>query len=72
MSSSGTLDLATLVRTDISEELISSIIRVTRIGELGTALVVPSNRRKPFLCIVIQLQVTATVPSSLILVSLMM
>jgi hypothetical protein len=34
------------VRTDISEERIASIIKVTRIGELGTALAVTSNRRK--------------------------
>jgi hypothetical protein len=33
-----------LVRTDISEELSASFIRVTRIGELGT-LAVNSNRR---------------------------
>jgi hypothetical protein len=29
-----------LVRTDVSEELSGSIIRVTRIGELGTVLAV--------------------------------
>jgi hypothetical protein len=34
-----------LVRTDISEERIAYIIRVTRIGELGTTLAVTSNRR---------------------------
>jgi hypothetical protein len=34
-----------LVRTDVSEELNVSIIRVTRIGELGTTLAVTSNRR---------------------------
>jgi hypothetical protein len=34
-----------LVRTEVSEELSASIIRVTRIGELGTALAVTSNRR---------------------------
>jgi hypothetical protein len=34
-----------LVRTHVSEELSASIIRVTRIGELGT-LAVTSNRRK--------------------------
>jgi hypothetical protein len=34
-----------LVRTDVSEELSASIIRVTRIGELGTTLAVTSNRR---------------------------
>jgi hypothetical protein len=32
-----------LVRTDVSEESSASIIRVTRIGELGT-LAVTSNR----------------------------
>jgi hypothetical protein len=34
-----------LVRTDISEEHSVSIIRVTRIGELGTMLAVTSNPR---------------------------
>jgi hypothetical protein len=34
-----------LVRTDVSEELSISFIRVTRISELGTMLVVTSNRR---------------------------
>jgi hypothetical protein len=34
-----------LVRTDISEELSASFIRVTRIGELGTTLAVTSNAR---------------------------
>jgi hypothetical protein len=34
------------VRTDVSEELSASIIRVTRIGELGTTLVVTNNRRR--------------------------
>jgi hypothetical protein len=33
-----------LIKTDVSEELSASIIRVTRIGELGT-LAVTSNRR---------------------------
>jgi hypothetical protein len=36
MSSSGMLRRVALVRTDVSEELRASIIRVTRIGELGT------------------------------------
>jgi hydroxymethylpyrimidine/phosphomethylpyrimidine kinase len=35
-----------LVRTDVSDELSASFIRVTRIGELGTTLAVTSNRRK--------------------------
>jgi hypothetical protein len=34
-----------LVRTDASEERIASIIRATRIGELGTAFAVTNNRR---------------------------
>jgi hypothetical protein len=43
MESSGMLLRVALVRADISEELSASIIRVTRIGELGTSLVVTSN-----------------------------
>jgi hypothetical protein len=35
-----------LVRTDVSEELRASFIRVTRIGKLGTTLAVTSNRHK--------------------------
>jgi hypothetical protein len=38
MASSGVLRRVALVRTDDSEELSASIIRVTRIGELGTTL----------------------------------
>jgi hypothetical protein len=34
-----------LIRTDVSEEIISSVIMVTSIGELGTTLAVTSNRR---------------------------
>jgi hypothetical protein len=33
-----------LVETDVSEELSSSFIGVTRVGELGTTLAVTSNR----------------------------
>jgi hypothetical protein len=44
MVSSGTLRRLTLERTDVSEEHIASIIRVTRFGELGTTLTVSSNR----------------------------
>jgi hypothetical protein len=33
-----------LVRTDVSEELSASFIRVTRIGELGTALDISTQR----------------------------
>jgi hypothetical protein len=37
------LSRVAIVRTDFSEELGASIIRVTRIGELGTTLAVTSN-----------------------------
>jgi hypothetical protein len=46
MPSSGMLRRVTLVETDVSGELSASIIRVTRIGEIGTTLTVISNRRK--------------------------
>jgi hypothetical protein len=71
-----------ILRTDISEERSASIIRVTRIGHLGTLAVI-SNWRKlwinkcidiyvVFLCGMRQLLVTANGPSSPVLVSLMM
>jgi hypothetical protein len=44
MASSGTLRCVDLVRTDVSEELSVSVIRVTRISEIKT-LAVTSNRR---------------------------
>jgi hypothetical protein len=63
MASSGMLRRVALVRTDVSEELIASFIRVTRIGEIPLV----------FLRSVRRLLVTATVvPSSPILVTLMM
>jgi sulfite reductase beta subunit-like hemoprotein len=40
------LRLVALVRTDVSEERSTSIIRVKRIGELGTSLAVTSNQRE--------------------------
>jgi hypothetical protein len=43
--SSGMLRRVALVRTDVSEELSASFIRVTRISELGTTLALTSNRR---------------------------
>jgi hypothetical protein len=51
-----------LVRTDVSDELSASIIRVTRINEIGTTLVVTSNRRALFLRSVRRLLVVANVP----------
>jgi hypothetical protein len=66
---------AALIRTDVSEELSASFIRVTRIGELGTTLPLTSNRRtlrrNVFLRSVHRLLVTANVISSPILVTLM-
>jgi hypothetical protein len=44
MVSSEMLRRVALVRTDVSEELSASFIRVTRIGELGTTQAVTSNR----------------------------
>jgi hypothetical protein len=52
------LRYVTLVRTEVLEEPSASIIRVTRIGELGTMLAVTSP--------------TANVPTSPFLVTLMM
>jgi hypothetical protein len=45
MVSSGMLRRVALVITNVSEELSASLIRVTRIGGLGTTLAVTSNRR---------------------------
>jgi hypothetical protein len=60
MVSSGMLRRVALVRSDVSEELSASFIRVTKIGELGN-----------FLRSVHRLLVTASVvPSSPILVTL--
>jgi hypothetical protein len=79
MLSSGMIHHATLVRTDVSDERSTSIIRVIRIGELGTTLTVTSNRRTlrrdimyVFLRSVRQLLVTVNVvPISSIPVTLM-
>jgi hypothetical protein len=61
MPSSGILRRAALVKTDVSEERITSIIKVERISELETTLTVTSNRL-----------VIASVPSTPILVTLLM
>jgi hypothetical protein len=60
---SGMLHRVTLVRTDVSEELSASFIRVTRIRKIETTLAVTSNRRT-------LLVAACVVPSSPILVTL--
>jgi hypothetical protein len=40
---SGMLRRVALVRTDVSQELSASIMKMTRFGELGTTLAVTSN-----------------------------
>jgi hypothetical protein len=69
MASSGMLRRVALVITDVSEELSASMIRVKRICNLGTTLAVTSNRRT--LRYVRRLLVTASVPTSPIIVTLM-
>jgi hypothetical protein len=49
MASCGMLHRVALVRTDVSEELSASIIRVTRIGELGTLAVTVKVPGSPIL-----------------------
>jgi hypothetical protein len=69
MVSSGMLRRVALVRTDVSEELSASFIRVTRTGELPTHA---AKKYLAFLRSVRRLLVTASVvPSSQILVTLM-
>jgi hypothetical protein len=66
-----------LVRTDVSEHLRASIIRVTKIDELGTTLIITSNRPRYEEIQTISSQpasivVTANVHSSTIVVTLML
>jgi hypothetical protein len=62
------LHCVALVRTEVSEGLSAAIIRVTRIGDLGMSAVTKSV----FLRSVHRLLVMADIPSSKILVTLMM
>jgi hypothetical protein len=73
MSSSGMLHLMALGRTEITEEHSTSIITVTKIGELEKTLAVTSNRSTlVFLRNVRRLlAIVIVVPSSPILVTLM-
>jgi hypothetical protein len=65
MASSGILRRVVLVRTDFSEELGASIIRVTRNDELVTSIAATINRRTLRRLIVTDIEV----PSSPILVT---
>jgi hypothetical protein len=49
MASSGMLHSVALVRTDVSEKLSASIMRVTRIGELGTTSAITDDGGAKFL-----------------------
>jgi hypothetical protein len=64
MESSGMLRRVALVRTDVSEELGNSIIRVTRIGDIGRNTSISSQRAS--------VASYGYVPTSPILVTLMM
>jgi hypothetical protein len=70
MVSSGMLRRVVLVRTDVSEELSASFIKVTRICELGMTRA--AKKYQGYFFTACQLLVTASVvPSSQILVTLM-
>jgi hypothetical protein len=71
MASSGALRRVVLVRTDVSEELSASFIRVTRIGELGTTHAAKKFEGLGFLRSVRRLLVTASVVPSSLIVTLM-
>jgi hypothetical protein len=70
MPSSGVLRRVAIVRTDVSGERSAFIIKVIRIGQLGTTLTVDSNQRT--MRRNIMLVIANFVPSSPILVILMM
>jgi predicted histidine transporter YuiF (NhaC family) len=64
-----------LVKSNVSEEHITSIIKVERISKVVTVIAVTINRstlQDDTVCIVFQLLVTANVPSSFSLSTLMM
>jgi hypothetical protein len=71
MVSSGMLRLVTLLRTDVSEELSASFIRVARIGKLGTTLAATIKYLILLRSVRRLLVVASVLPSSPILVTLM-
>jgi hypothetical protein len=64
MPSSGTWRFVALVRTDVSEYLIASNIRMEEISELGTTLAITATEATEFLRSVLRLLVTANVVPS--------
>jgi hypothetical protein len=54
MASSGMLRHVALVRTDISEEISASLIRVKRIGKLGTTLATDARCEEIPYCVFLQ------------------
>jgi hypothetical protein len=64
MGSSEMLRRVALVRSDVPEELSASFIRVTRIGELGTTLAVPSS---PILTLMKEALSSSEIPEDTIL-----
>jgi hypothetical protein len=64
MVSSGMLRRVDLVRTDVSEEPSASLIRVTRIGELGTRVSVASYGYVPSSPILVTLMIISSLHAS--------
>jgi hypothetical protein len=56
MLSSGMLRRVTLVRTDVSEEVIASKIGVKRISELGTILALTNNVTSSFILFTLMME----------------
>jgi hypothetical protein len=66
MPFSGMLRRVVLVRTDVSEEPVPSVIRVTRTGELETTLAVTSNRSTPILDTLMMLETISSSETSVL------
>jgi hypothetical protein len=71
MVSPGMLRRVALVRTEVSEEFSASIVRVTKIDELGT-LAVTSNRRTLHRLIVMVNVPSSPIPSTLMMEALLL
>jgi hypothetical protein len=66
MTFSGMLRRVELVRTDVSEECSVSIIRVTRIGELGTTLAVARNRSSSLILLILMMEALCSSETSVL------